>query len=66
MKKLFVLATAAFLVTGVSFAHGGDKKKDTKTEKACCKGGGKECKKDEKDVKSTATKTATKTAIKKA
>lgn len=68
MKKVLVLATAAFLVTGFTFAQDKDKKKDAKTEKACCKDG-KECKKDEKkEVKSTAkeTKAAVKTATKKA
>lgn len=53
MKKLFMLATAAFLVSGVAFAHGGDgkkcSKKDCKKEakadgKSCCKkGNGKKC-----------------------
>ena len=36
MKKLFVLATAAFLVTGIAFAHEGDGKKCAKG-KECCK-----------------------------
>jgi len=37
MKKLLVLATAAFLFAGVAFAHGDDKNcgKDGK-EKSCC------------------------------
>ena len=56
MKKLLMLATAAFLVTGIAFAQ------DTKTEKKtctkeCCKG--KECKKDKcdkKDMKDSKTK----------
>ena len=51
-----MLATAAFLVTGIAFAQ------DTKTEKKtctkeCCKG--KECKKDKcdkKDMKDSKTK----------
>ncbi len=63
MKKVFLLATAAFLVTGFAFAHNndGDKnKKKATADKACCKG--KECKKgDMKDTK-TATKVATKKA----
>ena len=56
MKKVFLLATAAFLVTGFAFAHEGGKK------------GGKECKKDEKkDTKETkATKTTAKVATSKA
>jgi len=48
MKKVFLLATAALLVTGVTFADNGKKKKkcakgktcSTKTEtaeKSCCK-----------------------------
>ncbi|MEP6926244.1 MAG: hypothetical protein ABI834_01345 [Ginsengibacter sp.] len=44
MKKICMLAMAAFLFTGAAFAHeGGGKKKTTK--KACCKKGGT-CKKD--------------------
>lgn len=44
MKKLLMLATAAFLFTGVAFAQDGAKKE----EKKCAKG--KECcKKDKKD-----------------
>lgn len=49
MKKLLVLATAAFLVTGVAFAGEGKEKKDcSKDKKECCKKGGKKacCKKD--------------------
>ena len=30
MKKVFLLATAAFLITGVTFADGGKKKKCAK------------------------------------
>jgi len=47
MKKVFLLATAALLVTGVTFADGGKKKKCAKgktcesksetAEKSCCK-----------------------------
>ena len=45
MKKVFLLATAALLVTGITFAEGGKKgKKDSK--KSCCSKGGKSCKKD--------------------
>lgn len=49
MKKLLVLATAAFLVTGVAFAGEGKKEKCEKGKKECCKKGGKKCcKKDAK------------------
>ena len=64
MKKVIVLATAAFLVTGFAFASGGEKdKKKTEKEgtKACCKGS-KECSKDEKKETKTTAKTATKKA----
>jgi hypothetical protein len=49
MKKLLILSTAAFLFSGVAFAHnGGDKdkgkKEKKKTEKTCTKTcPGKEC-----------------------
>lgn len=63
MKKIFVLATAAFLITGASFANGGDGKKctkgcckkDAKTEKAAVK---KEAKADKAAAKTTAKLTA--------
>ena len=47
MKKIFALATMAFLVSGVAFAHDGDKgkAKAKKTTKTCGKECGKECKK---------------------
>ncbi|MCW3086640.1 MAG: hypothetical protein JWQ78_26 [Sediminibacterium sp.] len=54
MKKVFLLATAAFLVTGFAFAHEGDGKK-------CVKGkDGKDCcaKKETKATKSTTAKAA--------
>jgi hypothetical protein len=75
MKKLLVLATAALLVTGVSFAHSGDGKKCGKGDKECCKKGDKgdkgdkgakgdkDCCKKEKEVKKEekkVTKPATK------
>lgn len=45
MKKVFLLATASLLVTGITFAEGGKKgKKDAK--KSCCSKSGKSCKKD--------------------
>lgn len=46
MKKLFILATAAFMISGAAFADGGKNKKKkcakgksccTKTAKSCCK-----------------------------
>ena len=50
MKKIFLLATAAFLITGVSFADNGkDKKK--KDGKSCCHKGGKCCKGKDKTAK---------------
>lgn len=47
MKKLFLFATAALLVTGIAFAttDKGKKKKCAKG-KSCCKKGGTPCKKD--------------------
>ena len=38
MKKILMLATAALLVSGASFAH------DKKGDKKCCKKGGSCCK----------------------
>jgi len=64
MKKVFLLVTAAFLVTGFAFAQDGKK---CAKGKDCCS---KDCKKDEKkDAKATkttakATKTATKSTVK--
>lgn len=52
MKKLLVLATAAFLFTGVAFAQTTDKDQKKAEGKECCKkdAKGKEtCKKDMKD-----------------
>ena len=69
MKKLLVVATAAFLFTGVAFA-GGDGKKCAKSKD--CGKEMKDCKmkegKDMKDCckKETATKTPTKSTSKKA
>ena len=45
MKKIFLLATAAFLVTGVSFADNGKHKKKS-CGKSCCSKTGKSCSKD--------------------
>ncbi|MBC7886812.1 MAG: hypothetical protein H7Z13_02920 [Ferruginibacter sp.] len=36
MKKIFLLATAALLVTGVTFADNGKKKKKCAKGKSCC------------------------------
>lgn len=45
MKKVFLLATAALLISGVSFAETGkDKKKGKKgTKTECCAKSGKSC-----------------------
>ncbi len=48
MKKLVLLATAALLVTGVSFANT-DKGKGKKCGKSCCKKSGKKCCKKSKE-----------------
>ena len=62
MKKVLVLATAAFLFTGIAFANQGDGKKCAKGKDGCSK---ECCRKasDKKDTKTSATKT---TAAKKA
>ena len=51
MKKLFLLATAALLVTGVTFADNGKGKKCKKAGSSCCKKSGKKCSKKDKDEK---------------
>ena len=63
MKKIFTLATAAFLLSGVAFAGGGGKTcgKDEKgCTKACCKKDAKATKASTKattkEVKATAKK----------
>lgn len=59
MKKVLLFAAAALLVTGVTFADNGKKKKECK--KSCCSKSGKSCGKD-KEVKEKETakeKTAT-------
>jgi hypothetical protein len=53
MKKILMLATAAFLISGVAFANGGDKVKKEKAKKTCTKGG-KCCGKEEKAEKKKA------------
>ncbi len=45
MKKIFMLATAAFLISGVAFANGDKGKTKEKAKKTCTKGG-KCCDKD--------------------
>lgn len=45
MKKLFLLATAALLITGVSFADNGKKKKK-KAKHGCCTKSSKSCTKE--------------------
>ncbi len=47
MKKVFLLATAALLVTGVTFADNGKSKhKKCAKGKSCCSGNSKSCCKD--------------------
>lgn len=48
MKKLFMLASAALLVTGVAFADNGKKKKCAKGKSCCSKSAKKSCSKDKK------------------
>ena len=50
MKKILMLATAAFLISGVAFAQQGDGKGKAKGKK-CCKGGKCSKDKDKKDGK---------------
>lgn len=45
MKKIFMLATAALLISGVSFGHDHSKKKGAKGKHSCCKSGAS-CSKD--------------------
>ncbi len=48
MKKLLIIAVAAFLVTGIAFAQ--DTNKDKKEcNKECCKKGKEKCTMDSKD-----------------
>ena len=51
MKKLLMLATAAFLISGVAFANGDKGKNKEKAKKTCTKGG-KCCDKESKSNKS--------------
>jgi hypothetical protein len=60
MKKIILLATAALLITGVTFADKGKKKKCCeKATASCCAKSGKSCKKDKEKtetVKETTVK----------
>ena len=53
MKKVFLLATAALLVTGVTFADNGKKK--GKKNKHCCVKSGKSCGNKEKAKEAATT-----------
>lgn len=55
MKKLFLLATAALMVTGVALADNGKGKKCKKASSSCCKKSGKKCCKKEKEKETTTT-----------
>ena len=46
MKKVFLLMTAALLVSGVTFADNGKKKKKCAKGKSCCTKEAKSCCKD--------------------
>ena len=65
MKKILLLATAAFLFTGAAFAQDKAEKKCAKG-KECCKKEGKDCSKDAAKTKSTKTVVIAKPAAKKA
>jgi hypothetical protein len=52
MKKVFMLATAAFLISGVAFANGDKGKTKEKAKKTCTKGGKCCGKKEDKEKKS--------------
>ncbi len=54
MKKVFLLATAALLVSGVTFADNG-KKKGKKCKKTCCAKSGKSCGSKEKAKEASTT-----------
>lgn len=53
MKKLFLLAATALMVTGVTFAADGGKK-CKKSSSSCCKKSSKKCCKKDKAEKETA------------
>lgn len=50
MKKLLVLASVAFLLSGVAIAENGKKKKSGKKSGSCCTKSGKTCKKEKEDI----------------
>lgn len=54
MKKLLLMATACLLITGVTFADNGKKKKKCAKGKSCCSKSAKSCTKAKKDA-TTAT-----------
>jgi hypothetical protein len=67
MKKVLMLATAAFLFTGVSFAQEKTEKKCAKGKECCKKEGGKEsCTKDAAKAKAAKTAAIAKPAAAKA
>lgn len=53
MKKFFLLATTALMVTGVAFADNGKGKKCKKSASSCCKKSEKKCCKKDKETKET-------------
>ena len=59
MKKMILLATAALLITGVTFADKGKKKKVSDKESSCCSKSGKSCKKDKEKEKTETVKEPT-------
>lgn len=60
MKKIILLATAALLVTGVTFADNGKKGKKS-CKKSSCSKSGKSCCKKKADKEDKAEKTDSKT-----
>lgn len=58
MKKILTLATAAFLFTGVAFAHEGKNccKKEGEKKECCKKESGKDCCKKDKKAESSKKK----------
>ena len=66
MKKILVLATSAFLISGVALAQDKTKEKPkAKCEMACCKGKDGKCGKDAKCSKEKEEKKETKTTTQK-
>ncbi len=67
MKKMILLATAALLITGVTFADKGKKKKCCEKTASCSsKSGksGKSCKKDKNQTDKDKTETVKETTVK--